>query len=113
LFVLFGGLLLITGCGGPPQLGDSEEALKASEALFTAITAHDDTLLTRSEQRLHALREAGQLPVPAAEALDGMIRTARSGAWDRAAEQLQQFLAGQRRDPHTHDHRPKSRPSRK
>jgi hypothetical protein len=86
------------GCGGPPQMGADEEVFAAVDALFTAVTARDEKLLGRSEQRLHGLRAAGKLPGDAADFLDGVIAKGRAGRWEGAAEKLYDFMKGQRRE---------------
>jgi hypothetical protein len=81
-----------------PQIGADEEAFKAVDALFTAVTARDETLLSQCEQRLRGLKEAGQLPGNAANALVGIITTARGGRWEAAARRLYGFMTEQRRE---------------
>jgi len=58
----------------PPQIGADEDVVKAVDALFTAVTAHDERLLAECEQRLHASKQAGQLATKPADYLDGIIR---------------------------------------
>ena len=43
-------------------------------------------------------QEAGRLPRPVADYLDGLITTARGGNWRRAAQRLFDFMQGQRRE---------------
>jgi hypothetical protein len=81
-----------------PQLPASDEVFKTVDALFTAITAHDQDRLTRCEQRLDAFKSAGEIPPAAAKQLTGVIATARSGQWDTAARRLYDFIQGQRRE---------------
>ena len=52
-------------------MGADEEVFTTVDALFTAVTAHDEKLLGDCEQRLHAYRDAGKLPGDAADYLDG------------------------------------------
>ena len=82
----------------PPQMGADDEAFKSVDALFTAVTARDEKLLGRCEQQLHACRDVGKLPEAAATHLDGVIRQAKAGRWDSAAERLYDFMRAQRRD---------------
>jgi hypothetical protein len=96
------------GCARPPQLGNDGEAYSTVDALFTAVTARDEKLLGDCEQRLHALRDGGRLPKDAAEHLDGIIRKARAGRWERAAESLYAFMKDQRRDSGPAPPRPKT-----
>jgi hypothetical protein len=82
--------------GRPPQVGGDKESLRVIEALFTAVGSRNTTRLSDCEERLHALRDAGQLASPAADYLDRVIQTARAGKWRPAAEELFNFLKGQR-----------------
>src|SRR3954447_16768570 len=70
------------GCGRPPQMGPDEAVFTAVDALFTAVTARDNTLLGRCEQRLQALTSAGKLPAEAADYLAGVVGKARGGRWE-------------------------------
>ena len=96
LAVGFGAVF--SGCGRPPQMGADEEVFSAVDALFTALTARDEKLLGQCEQRLRTLKNAGKLPADAGDYLDGVIRKARDGRWQPAAEQLYTFMLAQRRD---------------
>lgn len=82
----------------PLQIGGDAEVVKAVDALFTAVTARDERLLGECEQRLHTSKEAGQLATEPADYLDGIIRKARAGRWQSAAERLYDFMKVQRRD---------------
>src|SRR5262245_52372908 len=86
------------GCGRPPQMGPDEAVFTAVDAVFTAVTARDDRLLGRCEQRLHALIAAGKLPADAGDYLAGVVGKARAGRWESAAERLYGFMAAQRRE---------------
>ncbi len=97
-----GGLVLLV-CwfvwwGKPPQIGADKEAVQAVDALFTAFTSRNTTRLTECEERLHALRDAAELPPNAAEYLDGLIKMARGGNWRGAAQKLFDFMKAQRRE---------------
>jgi hypothetical protein len=81
----------------PPQMGNDEEVFRTVDALFTAVTARDEKLVGQCEQRLNALRAGGELPASAAKSLDRIIRQARSGDWQEAAEKLYAFMMAQRR----------------
>ena len=81
----------------PPQIGGDEETIKAVDALFTAVTARDDKLLADCERQLQALKGAGKLPNHASASLDGIIKQARDGGWESAAQTLYDFMRGQRR----------------
>jgi hypothetical protein len=82
----------------PPQMGADEQVFDSVDALFTAVTARDDKLLGESERRLHAHRDAGKLPAEAADHLDDIIRQARAGDWQPAAERLYRFMHAQQRE---------------
>src|SRR5258708_4692667 len=43
--------LLLAGCGRPPQMGADKDVFATVDALFTAITAHDEKQLSQCEQR--------------------------------------------------------------
>jgi hypothetical protein len=85
------------GCGRPPQMGADDEVFRTVDALYTAVTARQEKLLTQCETRLNAHKAAGKLPPNAAAYLDNVIATARAGRWQPAAERLYDFMATQRR----------------
>jgi hypothetical protein len=99
------------GCGRPPQMGADEEAFKAVDALFTAVTARDEKLLEKCERRLEACREARKIPAGASAYLGGVVRTARAGGWESAARRLYEFMTAQRREG-AREHAPKKGPRR-
>lgn len=111
--LLFGGFVLAALLNRPPQMGTDEEAFKAVDALYTAVRNRDEKRLDECERRLRGYREEGKLPAEAAGALDAIIRKARSGSWETAAERLYEFMLAQRREgavePH-HDKKTKSPP---
>jgi len=82
----------------PPQMGADEEVFRDVDALFTAVTARDEKLLGECEQRLRAHRDSGKLPRGASDYLDGVIKKARAGRWEAAAEKLYDFMRAQRRE---------------
>src|SRR5205809_7919384 len=92
-------LLVASGCGKPPQIGSDEEVHKATDALFTAVTARDAAQLDRCEARLNDLHAQGKLPAVAHEALAGIVGKARAGKWESAAERLYEFIKGQETGP--------------
>ena len=78
------GLVVLIGWiyfawGKPPQMGPDDEVFSTVDALFTAVTAHDERLLEQCTRRLQVLSEAGKLPREASNYLDGIIATARIG----------------------------------
>lgn len=92
------GVVLLASWHSTPQMGTDEEVFHTVDALFTAITSHDEKRLADCEQQLKAHREAGKLPPDAANTLDGIIAKARAGSWETAAERLYDFMKAQRRD---------------
>jgi hypothetical protein len=81
----------------PPQVGGNKESLSVVEALYTAVSSHSPERLAHCEEQLHTLRDEGKLPRPAADHLDGLIKTARGGDWKRATHKLFDFMKAQRR----------------
>ena len=81
----------------PPQMETDEEVFKTVDALFTAITSHNQKQLDDCDRRLGGCRTAGSLPKNAADFLDSVVREARSGDWNSAAKRLYDFMYGQRR----------------
>ncbi len=92
------GVMLYLGLRPTPQMGTSEEVFKTVDALYTAVRNEDQQRLGECEKRLKGYREAGKLPLKAANALDAIIATARAGKWRPAAESLYEFMKGQRRE---------------
>jgi hypothetical protein len=86
------------GCGNPPQMGADKEVFATVDALFTAVTARSETLLSQCERGLRGQRDAGKLPTHASDYLNGIIQKARAGEWKAAAERLYEFMQVQRRD---------------
>jgi hypothetical protein len=82
----------------PPQMGADDQVFRTVDALFTAVTARDERLVGQCEQRLHASRDAGKLPLQAATHLDRIIAQSRAGHWEPAAQTLYAFMLAQRRD---------------
>ena len=69
--------------------------MKVVDALYTAVTSRNKTRLAQCEERLHTLRDEGKLPRPAADYLDGLIATARTGNWQGATHKLFDFMKAQ------------------
>jgi hypothetical protein len=82
----------------PPQFGGDKESFKIVGALYTAVSSRDATRLAHCEEQLHALRDQGKLPRPAADYLDGLIRTARQGNWKMATHKIFDFMRAQKPD---------------
>jgi hypothetical protein len=85
----------VAGCQKTPQLGN-EECLGAADALWTAITAKDQSLVDQSEQVLKQLHAESKLTAEALDHLQEVIATARGGDWDGARGDLKSFVRGQR-----------------
>jgi hypothetical protein len=98
-------LLFVSGCGKPAQIGSDEEVHKATDALFTALTARDANLLDQCEKRLDDLASGGKLPDEPHRALRKIIGKARDGKWESAAERLYDFVKGQETGP---EHAPRA-----
>lgn len=96
----------------PPQMGANEEVFHTVDALFTAVTAHDEKLLAQCETRLHAQRDAGKMPAESAAYLDTVVQKARSGSWQSAAERLYDFMRAQRREGFEDTPKPKKKSTR-
>jgi hypothetical protein len=86
------------GSRSQPQLPASAEVFTTVDALFTAVTAHDQHQLTACEQRLDKYKTAGTLPASAAKKLNTVISSARAGQWESAGQRLYAFMLGQRRE---------------
>jgi len=80
----------------PPQLAADEQVFTTVDALFTALTARDRARLEECERRLQAYRKEGKLSEAPAARLDTIIRQARDGKWEPAAQELYGFIRGQR-----------------
>jgi len=90
-------LVLLNGCGKPPQIGADGKSFKGVDALYTAVTARDPKLLNQCAKNLQDLKIAGKLPEPAFHSLEAIIAKARDGNWQSAAADLTWFMKGQRR----------------
>ncbi len=81
-----------------PQLASSPEVFQTVDALFTAVTAHDNQRLADCQQRLAKFKDRGSLPAVAAQRLDRIISLAQSGDWNAAAHRLYDFMQAQKRN---------------
>ncbi len=70
--------------------------MKVVDALYTAVSSHNPKRLAQCEERLHTLRDEGKLPRRAADYLDGLIATAKTGDWQKATHKLFNFMKAQR-----------------
>lgn len=105
LIVWAGGVLALIGLAWgiwsrlpPPQLAADEQVFTTVDALFTALNARDRARLDECERRLHSYRKEGKLSESPAARLDSIIRQARDGKWEPAAQDLYGFMLGQRGD---------------
>jgi hypothetical protein len=89
-------IVLVRAFRDPPQIGTGEKAFTTVDALFTALTSRDESRLEDCAARLDELREADQLPAPAADFLDTVIDQARAGHWEPASKRLYDFMYRQR-----------------
>src|SRR5262245_5205628 len=98
MFAAVAAVVLYAFLTRPPQMGASEEVFHTVDALYTAVRNHDERRLGECEQRLKGYLDEGKLPPAASRSLDGIIRQARSGSWQPAAEGLYRFMLAQRRE---------------
>ncbi|MBN9518995.1 hypothetical protein J0H58_10835 [bacterium] len=113
-WVVLAAVALVT-CGAvaysylsrPPQMGPSEAVFETVDALYTAVRNRDEKRVTECETRFAAYRAGGELPAAAADTLAAVVRQARGGSWDAAAERLYRFMLAQRRDGATDSHPPR------
>lgn len=95
LALVAGGLTL--GCAETPQLGSDEASWTTADALWTAITAKNPSLVQACAESIDRLENAGKLAPETAAALELLIQEARAGEWDNARNDLKAFVQGQRR----------------
>lgn len=102
--LVFGIALAVIAYRSPaPQMGADEEVFNTVDALYTAVRNRDEKRLSECETRLKSYRDAGKLPLEAAEKLDSIIAKARGGSWDTAAERLYDFMLAQKREQNTEE----------
>jgi hypothetical protein len=87
---------VVAGCGRPAQIGPDRDAMKAVDALYTAVGLRDETLVNESRSRLNALHGAGKLPGAAFNSLEAIVAEAKGGDWEPAQARLGRFMEGQR-----------------
>ena len=92
------GLALWSLLRVPPQMGADPEVFETVDALYTAVRNRDEPRVQACEKRFAEYRASGALPAGAAESLARIIRAARDGSWERAAERLYDFMLAQRRE---------------
>lgn len=96
--VAIGLVIVLLGLRRPPQMGPDDKTFATVDALYTAVRLRDPAKVSQCEARLHAYRDAGQLPADAASYLDGVIASARDGSWESATHRLYDFMSAQRRE---------------
>jgi hypothetical protein len=89
--------LTLSGCGGPPRIGPEKDAMKTVDALYTAVSLRDETLVDDSLARLRTLRERGKLPDRAFRSLQAIALDAKGGAWEPSQDRLIRFMDRQTR----------------
>jgi hypothetical protein len=89
--------LFAGGCADTPQLGSDEASWTTADALWTAITAKNPTMVEDCAKRIRKLETSGKLAPETAAALQALIEQAREGDWDDARGELKTFVQGQRR----------------
>ena len=74
--------LAVAGCGGVPQMGGSEECMRAADALWTAVNLRQGELVDRSAEEITRLHSAGTLPEEPFAALTRIVEQTRGGDWE-------------------------------
>ena len=88
-------LASLIGCGKAPQISGNKKALKAADALLTAVSAQSPSLLDQCEATLSALRADDELPQTAYEYLQSVVAEARTGDWVSARRRLVKLIKAQ------------------
>jgi len=73
-----------------------DEVCNTVDALFTAVTGHNNKLLDDCERRLLKLRNEARPSAGASGYLADIINRARAGGWEPAAHVLYDFVRGQK-----------------
>lgn len=89
-------LSLSAGCSTPQVLAD-EDCFTAVDALWTAVTARSPELVEKVAAELQRLRGAEKLSPEGYQALESVVKKARSVQWEPAARELKAFIQAQRR----------------
>jgi hypothetical protein len=87
---------LSTGCGETPQLGGDEASWTTADALWTAVTAKNPSLVQDCAVQIRNLQAKGKLAPETAAALEALTKEALDGSWDEARNDLKAFVQGQR-----------------
>jgi len=89
-------LALSAGCSETPQLGGDEASWTTADALWTAVTAKNPTLVRNCAKKIRDLQAKGKLAPETAAALEALTQQALDGSWDDARNDLKAFVQGQR-----------------
>jgi hypothetical protein len=87
-------VLLLPGCGSPPQV--SAEHRELVLGLATATSSQDPKGLDVIEESVNAERSAGRMPEPVASEFSRIIALARSGDWPSAQSASYSFRDAQK-----------------
>jgi len=91
--VLFLGLLVLAGCGGPSD--DERENRKSFEFLLTAISLKNAKELDKDARRIDERHAAGKLSDARHRDLQAIIEKARAGDWGEAERMAYEFREAQ------------------
>jgi hypothetical protein len=83
----------------PAQLPPNDEVFRTVDALFTAITAHDERRIADCGKRLQGFEASGAIPKRASVQLERVIEITHAGDYQSAAKRLYYFMEGQKRQP--------------
>jgi hypothetical protein len=78
-------------------LGSNEDAIRAADALWTAVTSRRPPLVEQSAAEVERLHKAELISPDVYSALSEVVTSARAAQWDDARKSLKSFLKGQRR----------------
>ena len=96
------GVVALVYFNRPPQMGTDEDVFRTVDALYTAVRMQDAGRVASCETRLLEYETCGKLPKESADYLKRVIVKTRDGRWERAAEQLYEFMLAQRREGELH-----------
>lgn len=78
-----------------PQLKADSDVYASLDALFTAVTARRESLVTNCESKLLMLHREGKIPKQAWKRISHIIETTKADQWESAAEDLYSFIEDQ------------------
>lgn len=101
VFGLIAGILLVVWIWSiwcrPPQMGPDPVVFKTMDALYTAVRNQDMVQVDACDKKLVALQQEGKFPPTAHQRLTDIIRQAKDGDWQPAAQALYQVMLAQKR----------------